>query len=74
MILFEPQELFNKAIIRKDGDCAVYSLQKLIELLIEYDKMDYDGALDWVLYNMQNTGFEDWPVIVNDLPNEDHEN
>jgi len=31
MILFEPQELFNKAIIRKDGDHAVYSLQKLIE-------------------------------------------
>jgi len=74
MILFEPQELFNKAIIRKDGDHAVYSLQKLIELLIEHDKIDYDDALDWVLYNMQNTGFEDWPVIVNDLPNEDHEN
>lgn len=48
-------------------------MQKLIELLMEHDKIDYDAALDWVLYNMQNTGLKDWPVIINDLHREDHE-
>jgi len=71
MILYEPQSAYNKAIIRYEGDRAVYSLTLLIEALMNHDSMTYIEAVEWISYNMQNIGFEDWPIIEDDLNSED---
>ena len=63
MILFEPHEKFRAAIIRYEDDRAVYSFERLIDVLMKNDSMTYPESVDWICYNMQNVGFADWPII-----------
>jgi hypothetical protein len=63
MILFEPQESLNRAIIKYKNNRAHYSLTLLIDVLTENNDMSYVEALEYIDYNMQNQGFADWPII-----------
>lgn len=71
MILFEPKEIYNQAISRYEDDQAFYSRSKLIDILMENDAMSYQEAQEYIDYNMQNIGFSDWPIIEDDLTEED---
>ena len=71
MIYYEPQSAYNKAIIRYEGDRAVYSLTLLIKAVKKHHNMTFQEAVEWFSYNMQNIGFEDWPIIIDDLNSED---
>ena len=66
MIYYQPRWVFDQALIDREGDRAVYSLTKLIGLLMRHEGMTEEQAIDWVSYNMQSTGLKDWPIIVND--------
>jgi len=63
MILFEPHEIYGAAIIRYEDDRAVYSFPRLIDVLMESESMSYLESVEWISYNMQNIGFDDWPII-----------
>ena len=47
------EDWFDDAIIAvtTEGN-AVYDYDKLVEILIEHDKMSYEDATEWVEYNM----------------------
>ena len=63
MILFEPHEDYQAAIIRYEDDRAVYSFERLVDILMKLDSMTYSEAVDWICYNMQDIGFANWPII-----------
>lgn len=67
MILFEPQESLNRAIIKLKDNRAYYSLMLLIDVLSEDNDMTYLEALEYIEYNMQNQGYENWPIIEDDI-------
>jgi hypothetical protein len=48
---------FDEAVIGIDvvGERIIYSVQKVIDILIERDGMDEQEAIDWYEYNMQST-------------------
>ena len=48
---------FDEAVIGIDvvGERIIYSVQKVIDILMERDGMDEQGAIDWYEYNMQST-------------------
>ena len=48
---------FDEAVIGVDvvGERIIYSVQKVIDILIERDGMDEQDAIDWYEYNMQST-------------------
>ena len=48
---------FDEAVIGVDvvGERIIYSVQKVIDILMERDDMDEQDAIDWYEYNMQST-------------------
>jgi hypothetical protein len=48
---------FDEAVIGIDvvGERIIYSVQKVLDILIERDGMDEQEAIDWYEYNMQST-------------------
>lgn len=48
---------FEEAVIGVDvvGERIIYSVQKVIDILMERDGMDEQDAIDWYEYNMQST-------------------
>ena len=48
---------FDEAVIGIDvvGERVIYSVQKVIDILMERDGMDEQDAIDWYEYNMQST-------------------
>ena len=48
---------FDEAVVGIDvmGERIIYSVQKVIDILIERDGMDEQEAIDWYEYNMQST-------------------
>lgn len=48
---------FDEAVIGIDvvGERIIYSVQKVIDILMERDGMDEQDAIDWYEYNMQST-------------------
>ena len=48
---------FDEAVIGIDvvGERIIYSVQKVIDILMERDGMDEQEAIDWYEYNMQST-------------------
>lgn len=48
---------FDEAVIGVDvvGERIIYSVQKVIDILMERDGMDEQDAIDWYEYNMQST-------------------
>lgn len=48
---------FDEAVIGVDvvGERIIYSVQKVIDILMERDDMDEQEAIDWYEYNMQST-------------------
>lgn len=47
---------FDEAVIGIDvvGERIIYSVQKVIDILMERDGMDEQDAIDWYEYNMQS--------------------
>jgi len=51
IVLLEP-EYYDEAIIGiSDDERLVYSYDKLISAMIEYDGMSQEEAIDWISYN-----------------------
>lgn len=48
---------FDEAVVGIDvmGERIIYSVQKVIDILMERDGMDEQEAIDWYEYNMQST-------------------
>lgn len=48
---------FDEAVIGIDvvGERIIYSVQGVIDILMERDGMDEQDAIDWYEYNMQST-------------------
>lgn len=48
---------FDEAVIGIDvnSERIIYSVQKVIDILMERDGMDEQDAIDWYEYNMQST-------------------
>jgi len=71
-LLFLDPEYFDEAIIgvaqSANGLFAVaYSEPKIIELLIRYDKMDPDEAMEWYQFNIVDAYVgESSPVFIDD--------
>lgn len=68
MIFYEPKAKYNKAILRYIDDQVIYSRERLIDILMEEDRMSYCEAAEHIDYNMQNIGFCDWPIIEEEDP------
>jgi hypothetical protein len=54
---FTIAEGFDEAVIGLDmsSERIIYSVQKVIDILMERDGMDEQDAIDWYEYNMQST-------------------
>lgn len=48
---------FDEAVIGVDvvGERLIYSVQRVIDILMDRDGMDEQEAIDWYEYNMQST-------------------
>lgn len=62
---------FDKAIIGFDENSQriIYSVKKIINLLIKEERMSYDEALEWYSRNMikKNNTNKDEPIYCNDI-------
>jgi hypothetical protein len=71
-LLFLDPEHFDDAIIgvayNANGSfCVAYSEPKIVELLIKYDKMDPDEAMEWYQFNIVGAYLgESTPVFIDD--------
>lgn len=63
--LFEP-EYFDEAIIGMSTDgAAVYSYDKIIEVLMREENLSYEDAADWTSYNIIRTlPYMDVPAVI----------
>ncbi len=61
MIYLEPRSRYDKAII--DEKNIVYSLEKLIDILIDVLNCDYIEAIDFYCYNIEPLSFKGFNVV-----------
>jgi hypothetical protein len=69
-LMLEPRVEFDpmvRGVMLKAGNwCAVYSLESIVDMFVERDKMSLDDAYDWVSYNIATPQASGWPVIVSE--------
>ena len=65
MIYLEPREVYDKAIIGKEGNLLVYSFWAIVDALIDTG-MNYIEAVEDIELNIKGTYMEGWPIIYND--------
>ena len=62
---------FDKAIIGFDesSERVIYSVKKIINVLMKDEQMSYEDAFEWYSYNMANTRFKtsNEPIYCNDI-------
>ena len=61
MIYLEPRSRYDKAII--DEKNIVYSLEKLINILIDELNCDYFEAIDFYYFNIEALSFQGLSVV-----------
>ena len=71
-VVFEPQKIFNKAIIGKEGNRLIYSFEKLIEVLIGQG-LTYSEAVEHIDFNMVQPAAENWPYIEEESKKEEEQ-
>ena len=61
-VIFEPQNIFNSAIIRTEKNHLVYSFEKLVDALMETG-LTYYESVEYIDFNMIQPAIENWPDI-----------
>ena len=63
MIYLEPREIYDVAIIKKDGEKLIYCFWSIVDALTEsgWDEID---AIEHICYNIQSISIPGWPIIV----------
>ena len=64
-IILEPQDTYNRAIIRFDEEegVLVYCIEEMIDALMDSYGMDYVEAKDYICFNIENMYIDGWPII-----------
>lgn len=61
-IRIEPAEVYDNAIVGISKDkLLIYSHERIMQILMHYESMDYDDALDWAGYNIYSVINEEKP-------------
>lgn len=61
-------EGYNDAIIGMWNERVVYSYEKILEILMSRDGMDYQGAIDFYYFNIDASSPDKGPIYVETDP------
>ena len=74
-IILEPRNVFDAGVVGYEEKTSrlVYSCAKLLPSLMSVWEMTEEEALEWLSYNTLGTYVEGYPIIIEDLFEEDGE-
>ena len=68
-VMLEPRSEFDacvRGVLIGNPMRVVYSLDAVASVFAARDGMDREGAIDWVVYNVEPPECKGWPVFVSD--------